>query len=208
MNISEVYNENIFMGNISKESYNYENIKNTNNYNDDSEIFGSNYGKDYYKSIYESKNIDYKAEEKKVDKSIYTLIKYDDDIYTNLINLESYKDEIKLVGKVLCIPTVDDIKIIKMNLPYDTENKKCIIQGNFMFKFKYSINENSDEIYEKKVILPFSKSIIIPIYKSSSIKVSVKLEDYYLRKINSHSLIVSSSALFIIYATDLDKHLV
>lgn len=208
MNISEIYNENVFMENILKESYNYKNIKNTNNYNDNSEIFGSDYGKDYYKFIDESKNIDYKAEEKEVDDSIYTLIKYDDDMYTNLINLKSYEDEIKLVEKVICIPTVDDIKIIKMNLPYDTENKKCIIQGNFMFKFKYCINENSDEVYEKEVILPFSKSIIIPIYKSSRIKVSVKLEDYYLRKINSHSLIVSSSALFIIYAMDLDKHLV
>lgn len=210
MNTIKSLNENIFMGSqlkedesLLKEVYNYESTSNVKNNNSDSEIFGSNYGKDYYKFIEEEPKNNYQEihEEvhEEVHEDVYSLIKHAEGIYTNLVEVDNDKEVIKSIKRVSCVPIIDNTKVININLPDDTKEKKCIVRGNFVFKLEHYINDNTEVMYESKFILPFSKIIVIPIDTASGIKVYVKMEDYYFKIINSYSLILSASALFVLY---------
>lgn len=210
MNTIKSLNENIFMGSklkedgsLLKEVYNYESTSNVKNNNRDSEIFGSNYGKDYYKFIEEEPKNNYQEIHEEVHEEVhadvYSLIKRDEGIYTNLVEVDNDKGVIKSIKRVSCVPIIDNTKVININLPDDTKEKKCIVRGNFVFKLEHYINDNTEVIYESKFILPFSKIIVIPIDTTGGIKVYVKMEDYYLKAISSYSLILSAAALFVLY---------
>lgn len=199
-------NENIFMGSqleedesLLNEVYNYKSTSNVNSNDGDSEIFGVDYGKDYYKFLEEDPSNSYEEVNKETHEDVYSLIKYEEDIYTNLVEIDNDKGIIKSIKRVSCVPIIDNTKVININLPDDTKEKKCIIQGNFVFKLEHYINDNTKVIYESKYILPFSKIIVIPIEITNRVKVYVKMEDYYLKAISSYSLILSASVLFVLY---------
>lgn len=199
-------NENIFMGSqleedesLLNEVYNYKSTSNVKSNDGDSEIFGVDYGKDYYKFLEEDPSNSYEEVNKETHEDVYSLIKYEEDIYTNLVEIDNDKGIIKSIKRVSCVPIIDNTKVININLPDDTKEKKCIIQGNFVFKLEHYINDNTKVIYESKYILPFSKIIVIPIEITNRVKVYVKMEDYYLKAISSYSLILSASVLFVLY---------
>lgn len=206
MNTLKSLNENIFIGSrlkeeesLLKELYNYESTINIKSNNMDSEIFGVDYGKDYYKFLKQDPSNSYEEVNKETHEDVYRLIKYEEDIYTNLVEIDNDKGIIKSIKRVSCVAIIDNIKVVNINLPDDTKERKCIIQGNFVFNLEHYINGNTEIIYESKFILPFSKIIVIPIDTTSGIKVYVKMEDYYLKAISSYSLILSAAALFVLY---------
>lgn len=178
-----------------KESYDYKNIVSERSNEIYSESFGVNYGKDYYKAI--DQELEETKEEEKEES--YRLIKYDEDIYTSLVELSNDQDVIKYIKGVLCRPIIYNTKVININLPDNTKEKKCIIQGGFIFNLEYYIDEDRDVIHASKFILPFSKIIIIPIETDIGIKISIKIEDYYLKVISLNGLMLSTTSLFIIY---------
>ena len=206
MNTLKSLNENIFIGSqleeeesLLKELYNYESTINIKSNNMDSEIFGVDYGKDYYKFLEQDPSNSYEEVNKEIHEDVYNLIKYEEDIYTDLVEMDNDKGIIKSIKRVSCVPIIDNTKVININLPDHTKERKCIIQGNFMFNLEYYINGNTEIMYETKCILPFSKIIVIPIDTTNRIKVYVKMEDYYFKAISSYSLILSAAALFVLY---------
>lgn len=194
---NEFFNEKDFL----KGSYNYEDIKNEKMNKIHSESFGDNYGKNYHKYMKEG----IVEAEEEIKEDVYNLIKYDEGIYTNLVELSNDTEGIKYIKKVFCKTTIYTSKVITINLPDNTKEKKCIIQGGFIFNLEYYIDENREEIYKSEFILPFSKIIIIPMETDIGIKIFVKIEDYYLKAISLNSVILSSAALFVIYAKENNK---